>query len=331
MTLERRMRWNLSSIERFISMKIFDLHADIGMHVLAQKNKNETDILKQYHIDKLTKGGIFGVGMACFFEGHETKEIAIQMVKSLREEINQNLDTLNWYRGGSLDQSRINAMMTVEGMCFIDENPEEMIDWLYEQGVRIGSLSWNDENALSTGVRGNPLRGLTDLGRRAIARMNELGMIVDISHTNEKSFWDILTFSKKPVIATHSNSRLLSNVDRNLTDQQILALIQNKGLIGLVAAKKFVSQEESRQNSLELAKHASHIKKLGGINNLAIGFDYMDFLEGDFGRFSMASDLQDASDSQNFIKALMDEGFSESEIEKIAYLNVESFLNDYLK
>jgi len=325
------MRWNSSSIEQFIKMKIFDLHADIGMHVLSQKNKNETDILKRYHIDKLSKGGIFGVGMACFFEGHETKETAIQMVESLRDEINQNLDTLNWYIGGSLDSTRINAMMTVEGMCFIDDHPEEMIEWLYVQGVRIGSLSWNDENALSTGVRGNPLRGLTELGKRTISRMNELGMIVDISHTNEKSFWDILSHSNKPVIATHSNARVLSNVDRNLTDQQILALIQNKGLIGLVAAKKFVSNDESKQNSKELAKHASHIKNLGGLDNLAIGFDYMDFLEGDFGRFSMASDLQDVSESQNFIKALYEEGFSDFEVEKIAYLNVQCFFEEHLK
>ena len=331
MILERRMRWNLGSIEQFIDMKIFDLHADIGMHVLSQMNKNETDILKRYHIDKLSKGGIFGVGMACFFEGHETKETAIQMVESLRDEINQNLDTLNWYKGGELDSTRINAMMTVEGMCFIDDHPEEMIEWLYEQGIRIGSLSWNDENALSTGVRGNPLRGLTELGKRTISRMNDLGMIVDISHTNEKSFWDILEVSSKPVIATHSNARLLSNVDRNLTDQQIKALIQNKGLIGLVAAKKFVSSDEVKQNSKELAKHAKHIKNLGGMDNLAIGFDYMDFLEGDFGRFSMASDLQDASESQNFINALIEEGFDQFEIEKIAYLNVQRFLEDHLK
>jgi len=312
-------------------MKLFDLHADIGMHVLTQVEKNETDILKKYHIDKLHKGEVYGVGMACFFEGHETLETAIKMVESLKSEIEANPDALYAYKGGELDQTRINAMMTVEGMCFIKDNPEEIIDWLYEKGVRIGSLSWNDENALSTGVRGNPLRGLTELGQRAIKRMNQLNMIIDISHTNEKSFWDIITLSSKPIIATHSNTRNLSNVDRNLTDQQILALIRNRGLIGLVAAKKFVSLNETYQNAKELARHASHIKSLGGIDNLAIGFDYMDFLEGDFGRFSMASDLQDASESQNFVKALFEEGFTQTEVEKIAFSNVSQFLQTYLK
>lgn len=312
-------------------MKIFDLHADIGMHVLTQVEKHETDILKKYHIEKLRKGEVYGVGMACFFEGHETLETAIKMVESLKSEIETNPNTLYAYKGGKLDSNRINAIMTVEGMCFIKENPEEIIDWLYEKGVRIGSLSWNDENALSTGVRGNPIRGLTQLGQRAIKRMNQLNMIIDISHTNEKSFWDIITLSSKPVIATHSNTRILSNVDRNLTDQQISALIKNRGLIGLVAAKKFVSLNEMYQNSKELARHASHIKSLGGIDNLAIGFDYMDFLEGDFGRFSMASDLQDASESQNFVKALFDEGFTFDEVEKITFKNVSQFLEMYLK
>ncbi len=312
-------------------MKLFDLHADIGMHVLTKLMQNETDILKRYHIDKLYKGGVFGVGMACFFEGHETLETAIKMVESLKNEIESNSDTLYAYKGNEFDETRINALMTVEGMCFIKENPEEIIDWLYEKGVRIGSLSWNDENALSTGVKGNPLKGLTELGQRAIKRMNQLNMIIDISHTNEKSFWDIMSLSNKPIIATHSNCRALSNVDRNLTDQQILALIRNHGLIGLVAAKRFVSLNEQRQNAHELAKHASHIKALGGIDTLAVGFDYMDFLEGEFGRFSMASDLQDASESQNFVKALIEEGFSEDEIEKICWKNVKRFFITNLK
>jgi membrane dipeptidase len=73
------------------------------------------------------------------------------------------------------------------------------------------------------------------------------------------------------------------------------------------------------------------LNRLGGINNIAIGFDYMDFLEGDFGRFSMASDLQDASESQNLISALFDEGFTSEEVELIAYRNVSKFFSDYLK
>ena len=318
-------------MHRCINMEIFDLHADIGMDVLSKKLKGEKDILKTHHLDKLAQGNILGVGMACFFEGHENWQTAQAMVSALKEELEQNQDRLHFYKGQALVKDRLNAMITIEGMCFIEDEPEAHLDWLYEQGARIGSLCWNDENALATGVKGNPLRGLTDLGKRAILHMNKLNMIIDISHTNEKSFWDVLDTSTKPVIATHSNARQLSNVDRNLTDQQIKALIQNEGLIGLVAARWFVSKDESIQNANQLALHAAHIKALGGIDHLAIGFDYMDFLEGNFGRASMASDLQDASQAQNFIQALKDVGFSEDEIKKVAWGNVESFLLKHLK
>lgn len=318
-------------MRRCMNMEIFDLHADIGMDVLSKKLKGEKDILKTHHLDKLAQGNILGVGMACFFEGHENWQTAQAMVSALKEELEQNQDRLHFYKAQALVKDRLNAMITIEGMCFIEDEPEIHLDWLYEQGARIGSLCWNDENALATGVKGNPLRGLTDLGKRAIQHMNKLNMIIDVSHTNEKSFWDVLETSSKPVIATHSNARQLSNVDRNLTDQQIKALILKEGLIGLVAARWFVSKDESIQNAKQLALHAAHIKALGGIDHLAIGFDYMDFLEGNFGRASMASDLQDASQAQNFILALKDVGFSEDEIKKVAWGNVESFLLKHLK
>lgn len=317
-------------MHRCMKMEIFDLHADIGMDVLSKKLRGEQDILKTYHLDKLAQGHVLGVGMACFFEGHENWQVAQAMVNALKAELEMNQDRLHFYKGGSLLKDRLNAMITIEGMCFIEDEPEAHLDWLYGQGARIGSLCWNDENALATGVKGNPLRGLSDLGKRAIQHMNKLNMIIDVSHTNEKSFWDVLATSSKPVIATHSNTRQLSNVDRNLTDQQIKALIQKEGLIGLVAARWFVSKDESIQTAHQLALHAAHIKDLGGMDHLAIGFDYMDFLEGNFGRASMASDLQDASQSQNLIQALRNVGFSEEEIKKVAWGNVESFLDKHL-
>jgi len=311
-------------------MKLFDLHADIGYDVLFRQEAGNQDILRLQHIPKLLEGEVMGVGMASFFEGHEDLERAKKMVSTLRDEILANPETLHLYTGGHPHPSKINAMLTVEGMCFIKENPEETLDWLYEQGVRIGSLCWNDENALATGIKGNPRRGLSELGVRAIKHMNKIGMIIDISHTNEKSFWDILSLSQKPVIATHSNSRLYSNVDRNLSDQMAKALIDQGGLIGLVAARKFVTLDETTQDAAHLSVHASHFKDLGGLSNIAVGFDYMDFLGEGYGRKSMARDLQDASQSQNLIKALELSGFTQEEIQAIAWENAVAFLESNL-
>lgn len=307
-------------------MKIFDAHADIGMDVYSKHRKNEVDILKKYHINKLQAGGLSGVGMACFFKGDEDITFAKAMVETLRKEILDNLDQLHFYQGGELDQDKLNAMITIEGMCFIHENPIETIDWLYKQGARIGSLCWNDQNALATGIAGDPTRGLTDMGKDVIKTMNELGFIVDISHTNEKTFYDICTTSTKPIMATHSNSRKYSNVDRNLTDQQVKVIAQRDGLIGLVAAKRFVSLDENQQHAAQLAQHAAYMAEMVGVERLCIGFDYMDFLDKPFGPESMAIDLQNASQSQNLIHALLNHGFDHDSVAKIAYQNLENFL-----
>lgn len=312
-------------------MRILDLHADIGMDVLAKHKAGESDVLRRFHIAKLNQGGIGFAGMACFFEGTETMEDLKAMVKSLRKEIKANPKTIHFYQDGLPDPSKINAMMTLEGMCPIKEKIPSTLRWLYRQGVRIASLSWNDENALSTGVKGDPSRGLTKLGRQAILTMNSLGMIVDVSHASEKSFWDILACSKMPVIATHSNARTLCNAERNLSDQQIKAIARQHGLIGLVAARHFVSFEAAKQDADTLAKHARHIADIAGIDVLAIGFDFMDYLGGTFSKASMAGDLQDATQAQNLVNALLNNGFSLEETQKIAWDNAISFFIRHLK
>jgi len=311
-------------------MKIVDLHADIGMHVLTQHRNGFQNVLRDSHLSKLQQGEIVGVGMACFFEGHETMKDMIDMVTTLRSEINENPDTVHLVESAVFHDSKLNAIMTVEGMCPVISDPEAQIDWLYEKGVRIGSLSWNDENALSTGVKGDPARGLTELGKRTITRMNEKHMIVDVSHASEKSFWDILSHSSQPIIATHSNALTLCNVERNLSDQQIKAIADQGGLIGLVAAKHFISTDTENQTANTLALHARHIADISSVDVVAMGFDFMDYLEAPFGNDSMAGDLENASQAQNLISALLNNGFSPDEVEKIANGNVLEFLRKNL-
>lgn len=311
-------------------MKIFDLHADIGYDILNRKQE-DPNAFRNHHLPKLLKGEVMAVGMVSFFEGTETLEYAKNMVSYLREQILTNSDLVLPYYGGDLHSTKINALMTVEGMCYIHDHVEETLDWLYDQGVRIASLTWNEENDLATGTKGNPARGLTEMGIKAVHHMNKIGMIIDVSHLNEKSFWDVLEHSSKPIIATHSNTRVYANVDRNLTNQQVKALINQKGLMGLNAAKYFVHDDETLQNVHYLAKHAQVMADLGGIECIAVGFDYMDYLNPPFGRDVMAKEIQDASESQNLISALYKLGFTEHEVQKIAYQNVLDFLTINLK
>lgn len=309
-------------------MRIFDLHADIGTDILEAKEKlGIKDGLKVRHLAKLENGGIGCSAVACYFTGKENWERMQQMVLNAEEQIAQS-GVHQIKSAADLDtMEELNLILTVEGMCGITEKPEERIQWLYDHGVRIASLCWNEQNALASGKDGSSLRGLTELGRRAVKKMNELNLIIDVSHANEKTFWDILEASSKPVIATHSNLRFFANVDRNLSDQQFKALAEKGGLSGLNAAKNFIAANPQDQNAAQLALHAVRMKELAGIEHIGVGFDFMDYF-GDHEN-AMGSDLSSALQAQNLVKALQDH-FSEEETEQIVWNNTVRFLKQWL-
>lgn len=310
-------------------MKLFDLHADIGTHIIEEKMKtgNENVFMSQ-HYDKLVAGGVGCTSIACYFTGTEDWDYMQKMVLAAEEEILKS--PVHWIKSKEdlIETDKLSVILTVEGMCGIDKDPEERIQWLYDHGVRIASLCWNDQNALASGKSGSSLRGLTEMGKKAVRKMNELNMIIDVSHANEKTFWDIIELSSKPVIATHSNLRVLANVDRNLSDQQFMAMAEKGGLSGLNSARNFIAPEYENQNALNLAKHAVRMKELAGIETIGIGFDYMDFFT-EFGENPNGNDLASAKDSQNMVQALM-EFFSEEEVEKIVWSNTVNFLKKWL-
>lgn len=308
-----------------MTMKIFDLHADIGYDVLHKHHQNETHVLERYHLPKCLKGEVKGVCMACFFE-HESWEEMQEMVLTLEQELKEQTIFHQVKTKEDLLVDQPLAMISVEGMCGIKDHPEECIQWLYDHGVRLASLCWNEENALASGVKGNIEHGLTELGKSVIQKMDELHMIIDISHANQKTVEDILQLSKGLVIATHSNAYHLCAHPRNLKDDQIKQIAERKGLIGMNACAFFIG--EGKVTSDDLARHASYIKELVGIDALACGFDFMDFFEDH--QESDVMGLENASVAQNFIISLRNQGFTEEEIKKISYQNVIQHFYDYL-
>ncbi len=305
-------------------MKIFDLHADIGYHLYQQNKLGDENALQNTHIPKLLHGEVQYSAVACYFLGSESWQEMQAMISNAKKAIEAVAATFILQADDLEHPKSINFILTVEGMCGIKNQVEEKIQWMYDQGVRIASLTWNDENALATGVNGNKERGLSEQGVRAIKKMNELNMIIDVSHTNEKTFWDILRESSKPVLATHSNLYELVAVKRNLTKQQFQALAKMGGIVGLNACGKFIDEHKENQDAYHLAKQAQAMKEYADVHAIALGFDFMDFLDEKSSE-AMAKDLKSAKDAQNIIVALKN-FFTEEEIEKIAYKNVIKFL-----
>lgn len=310
-------------------MKLFDLHADIGYDIIQKQKQHMQNVLRDQHLVKFRKGEITYVCMAAFFDGRASWQDMQQMVLALKAEIAicDEVDLVLDKKTLLDDNGHVKAILTVEGMCGIQEQPKTCIRWLYDAGVRIASLCWNEENALATGVRGNPNRGLSVMGKQAVEEMIALGMVIDVSHANEKTFWDILAFPDAKIIATHSNVRDLCDHPRNLWKAQIQAILNRHGIIGAVSAPDFVSSCKEKQDILHLCEHIAYIHNMQK-DAPALGFDFMDFYEDeDYGE---TQGLHDASDAQNIVTGLSNFGFALHEQQAITYQNAKNYLINYV-
>jgi len=185
----------------------------------------------------------------------------------------------------------------------------------YDLGVRYMTLAHQNTNnwAGSSGDERGKTTGLNALGREIVAEMNRVGMMVDISHVSDKTFFDALEVSKAPLIASHSACRALTPHARNMTDEMIAALAKKGGVIQINFYCPFVqlqTRTPARTTLAEVVAHIDHAVKIGGINAVGIG--------SDFDGIDCAPDgLEDVSKFPNLTRALLEHGYSEQDIRKI--------------
>ena len=162
-------------------------------------------------------------------------------------------------------QKKLAALMGIEGGHSI-ENDIHLLRDFYRLGVRYMTLSWSNTNewADSSGDIDDPKvqhhNGLTDFGKQVVLEMNRLGMIVDVSHVADKTFWDTITATKAPVIASHSSARALTNAPRNMTDDMLRAVAKNGGVVDVNFYSGFVD-EDYRKASEPIGKQAAEAVK----------------------------------------------------------------------
>ena len=169
-----------------------------------------------------------------------------------------------------VDEGRCAAMFTVEGGSFLGEE----LDRVYEAadlGVKMITLTWNDKNAIASGNKTTD--GLSFFGRDVVRTMEKRRVVVDVSHLNDRSFWEVLEVAERPLVASHSNSRKICAHPRNLTDDQFRAIVERGGLVGLNYCKRFLS-EAGHVTHDDVLRHVDHLLELGGEHVLALGSDY---------------------------------------------------------
>lgn len=316
---------------------LFDLHGDIWTDVTAKRRMGFKNIIKNYHLERFKEGSMVGgifVIWTDFFQGENPKERFIENIKAMNIELLENREILkvifstgDFYQ--AVKENKLAILLGLEGLAAIGEDVETIYT-LYQLGFRHASLTWNEQNALATGVKGDANRGITTLGKDAVKIIEELGMILDVSHANEKTFWDIFEIAEKPFIASHSNSRAICDVPRNLTDHQIKAIGEKDGLIGVNAFHEFVHMDNERKTLDYFINHIEHIASLIGIDHVALGFDFFEYIEDEVtnnfreGPNVGTLEIEDISKGNNLISKLRERGFSREDIERISYKN---FLN----
>ncbi len=217
-------------------------------------------------------------------------------------------------------EGKVNFMLSIEGGEVFGTSLEKLHDFR-KAGMRLCALTWNNENALGYPHCSNGHKSLKPFGREAVLEMNRLGIAVDVSHLGEGCFWDLIENNELPPMASHSCCRSICPVTRNLTDDQIRALIERKGWIGVNFYTRFLTLKEN--SSIEdVIRHIDHIVELGGIDHVGFGSDF-DGIE------SAPVDLNNPGNFPNLISALSSHGYSSDEIAKITHLNFMEYMKQF--
>ena len=332
-------------------MKIADMHCDTISEIWESRKQSVSQnggspqqlSRNDLHIDirKMKKAGYLLQNFALYVDlkkGLDPFEYVLELIDVFRDEMVKNkydIGVINTYdyiiaieRHG-----KMSALMTIEeGGCCKGEIGN--LERLYQLGARMMTLTWNYPNELASpnlfiksAEKGSTLKndegfslfdsskGLTEKGFFFIQRMEELGMIIDVSHLSDAGFWDIVQHTKKPFVASHSNARALCGHCRNLTDDMIRAVAGRGGVIGLNFYGCFLNEtNDSHSRVARMAAHARHMLNVGGSGCLGLGSDF-DGISGEL-------EIQDCSQMQKLVDGLERAHFTGTEIENILWRNV---------
>lgn len=261
-------------------MKIFDAHCDVLWQLWMGKGKRtfQNDSLLHITYDQLTKKGgsiqCFAIYVPEEVPYGQRFAVALEMANIFHEQI-LALPNIKWIRTKEdiqqLGTDEIGALLTLEGCDAIGRELTKL-QTLYYLGVRSVGLTWNYANLVADGALESRGAGLTLFGKKVVEDLNRYKIWTDVSHLSEKGFWDVMELADYP-IASHSNSYELCPHPRNLTNEQIRALIQRDGMIGVTFVPMFLAANKSVCTD-DILKHVEHVCMLGGERNVGFGSDF---------------------------------------------------------
>jgi membrane dipeptidase len=278
-----------------MNFPVFDLHCDTALALIGKELMGGNSLRKNdFHVDLERAKSLPGYAQcfACFTTPAFRDWYKVSPVIAFEREMGEILSQLeansDWIRQAysaaevreNYEKGLMSGILTIEGPAGFDFDPELLED-LYKVGFRITTLGWNEQNVLTGSHKTGG--GLTDRGRLFVKEAQRVGMIVDVSHISDEGFWDIIKVTEKPIIASHSNSRKVCDVSRNLTDDMFRAICETGGVAGFNQCAPFVGEKPDLDtvcdhilHFLELDPDCRHIAlggDLDGCDELPAGFD----------------------------------------------------------
>lgn len=345
---------------------VFDAHVDSLQRQLDLAHDLGTETEGHLDLVRGRRGGLGTVVLVNWVDPkhidparHGAKRRTLALLGEFQRLAAQHPDALRWAGNARLaDEARaagaIAGIPGIEGGHSIEENLDDL-HLYFEHGVRVLTLVWNNHlswiRSCQSGAGAGVPEGLGAFGRDVVRAMNELGMVVDVSHAGERSFHDVLDATTRPLIASHSGCKALHGHQRNLTDDQLRALAANGGVVGIVFCTAFLKDEAQAEDarwresaeyraisgrndtdvflrqgeflqaraaplSIEtVVDHVVHAALVAGIDHVGIGSDF----DG-IGR--TPAGLEDASCYVNLVERLLARGFGPEDVAKVTSGNM---------
>ena len=273
-----------------MKLSVFDLHCDTVTGLLGRDLSATTPLRSNHlHIDLDRMKRYAGYAQCFAFwtttgKDRKPEDIFWREISVLQDQIDKNRDLTRQARSAddvrrNVEEGLVSAIFTLEGPAGIGFDPAKL-EKLHNLGFRISTLGWNENNSLTgSHVTGG---GLTKRGKEYVKECQRLGILVDVSHISDEAFWQIMDMTEKPIIATHSNSRTVCPVSRNLTDDMFRAICSTGGVAGFNLCAEFVGDNPTVDTAcdhifhfLELDPAGTHIAiggDLDGISHMPEGF-----------------------------------------------------------
>lgn len=307
-----------------MSFPVFDLHCDTVLALMGNDFSAPGRLRRNsFHIDLERASRLPGYAQcfACFTStwdkipgGLTIEDVLEREISVFLREVNDNQDLISVAYSAqdvenNLRAGKMSAIMTLEGTAGFGFDAD-LLESMYQVGFRIVSLGWNEKNPLA----GSNVTGgcLTEQGAAFVKEAQRLGFIIDVSHISDEAFWNIIDITQAPIIATHSNSRSVWDVSRNLTDDMFRAICKTNGVAGFNQYSRFIGENSDIDTAcdhilhfIELDPDAKHISLGGDLDGCS----------------ELPSGFEGVQDYPKFAQALLARGVTEEMVHRIFWDN----------